>query len=990
MPLQEQKITIPLVGGVNQGIDEKIAPAGTLTDLENARVTKSGKLVKRNGYTALSTLVYDDQVDVSEARGLIVKDGRLFLIGSDVVSGPRLYEWRADDSEWERACFFDPVNVTLRYDVVPNENILYYDVESPGIAVSGDVICYVFMNGGTAYAVRVDSVGTVSSFEAVSSSCDYIKIARFSDGFCAAVVDSTGNTVKTYQQTGSGSFLLKATYSIHSSQDYVDLCDVDDDRVALVYSQPSGPNYPQVRVLNRTGTWSSSVVEWAATPTGSYGIARIYDGGEGIDRICIAYMDSTSLYLTAISTDSLTIIQSHVSVVSSFTIWTFTPSRIVVAPNGSISPFSIKIFVSGQITGAVEPDHYLTFFKDVELIFLTPSGSVQKWAGYIVASKAYLRHGIPYLWMLYEAGDGQSYYGLFAFSGDSSVDSIEMVARALYGKGVPFAHLSDGDHRVSNMAELDDGSILSALTQEGKVISTEGSASPTDYSYRRQVVGVKVSFLSFLPPSCIADGKQVFAGGFISEFRGAALLENGFHNIPNIVGINTQVGAVSGDFVFKILYEYNREDGSLERSSPSLAFSYSASGEDYFDVYHLGLNSISSKKINSALPVIYRTIDGGNTYYRVTSFQDAGRGYIPSPQILLSDPDDTEIQNNEQIYTIGGEVENVPPSSCVAIAYSDKRILAVEAENPTIVWASKQKRVGLGFEFSDLLKRVSTEGNITALAVLNNNKIIFTATSICYFVGDGPTNNGIGSFSPDTIISRKAGNVSGSKVIETRIGLIFKDAKSFMLLSPDLSLTDIGQSIRNYKDNIIIDGVILDDEDQVALALDDDETVLLFDYRNRAWSEYKNHTDIAALTKYNSGLAWAASDGQVYTQSGGYLDDATEIQMRVKTAWLNLAGINGYKRIWKALLLGESINNHTLDVKIYYDFDDTVAQTISIVNPAYPIDIRPKKQLCSSIRFEFTDGNGSGTYENLSLNGMTLVVGTARGTARLPQGRRAQ
>ena len=126
----------------------------------------------------------------------------------------------------------------------------------------------------------------------------------------------------------------------------------------------------------------------------------------------------------------------------------------------------------------------------------------------------------------------------------------------------------------------------------------------------------------------------------------------------------------------------------------------------------------------------------------------------------------------------------------------------------------------------------------------------------------------------------------------------------------------------------------------------------------------------------------------------------------IETNWININQLEGFGRIYAILVLGDNSSmSHTLNVNLYYDFEDTPRERLKITpsslngtvfgsdatyglsspfggsfNGTYQFVVRPKVQKCSSIRIELSDSFPDGsTSASFKFSGLSLVVGIKEG-----------
>jgi hypothetical protein len=170
--------------------------------------------------------------------------------------------------------------------------------------------------------------------------------------------------------------------------------------------------------------------------------------------------------------------------------------------------------------------------------------------------------------------------------------------------------------------------------------------------------------------------------------------------------------------------------------------------------------------------------------------------------------------------------------------------------------------------------------------------------------------------------------------------------------------------------------------------LNSDGPALVYDYLVGKWSVHDNHEQSHALLT-DDGYTLARVDGSVWQRSDGFTDgDGGEISMLVRTPWVKLSGLQGFQRLFYVSVLGEWRSNHTLTMRVFYDYAQDAAETVTFeaTSAAHGYTVGDALQFrhhlgrkCQSVMFELSD-NAAG--EGLKLTSMALEVGVKSGTAR--------
>lgn len=387
--------------------------------------------------------------------------------------------------------------------------------------------------------------------------------------------------------------------------------------------------------------------------------------------------------------------------------------------------------------------------------------------------------------------------------------------------------------------------------------------------------------------------------------------------------------------------------------------------------------------------ILYRTTSNGSIYYRIAS----GVNDPSVDTITISDSsNDTQIIGSQQLYTTGGEVDNISTPASKAMCSYKNRVILVPSENPYCFWYSKQVIPGFPAEFSDLFVQNLDQrgGGIIAVAEMNDKLILLKQSAVEFMVGEGPAPSGANNdFSYPQLIPTGTGCSSAASVVLTPLGLMYQSPKGIQLL--DLSLTEqyIGAEVEAFNSYTVTSAQLIPDTTQVRLTLSNG-IALVYDYFVRKWSTFTNISAVDSAV-YNGKFCYLQSSGTVMEETPGvYTDNGSAIVPSLTTGWLCFAGLQGYQRVWRFLLLGSYFSPHTLNVSVAYDFDSTVKQTDAIAVPAsqvpYEYRLHLAQQKCSSIQLTIS-GTPSVPYgQGLSLSALAFEVGAKKGLNKLPAG----
>jgi len=186
-------------------------------------------------------------------------------------------------------------------------------------------------------------------------------------------------------------------------------------------------------------------------------------------------------------------------------------------------------------------------------------------------------------------------------------------------------------------------------------------------------------------------------------------------------------------------------------------------------------------------------------------------------------------------------------------------------------------------------------------------------------------------------------------------------------------------------------------------------TTLVYDYLFKLWTTYTNQAAVSAVS-WNDAYCFLRSDGAVWKEStSGYADNGTPVKTRIETSWIQTAGLQGYQRVYQAMVLGEYVGAHHLKVSVAYDFEAfyresftinpdgvTVSSTYGtetpygsgtfggVENGVYQLDCKVARQKCSAIKFLIEDFFPSAQATGgFNISALTLVTGVKQGMNKL-------
>lgn len=516
------------------------------------------------------------------------------------------------------------------------------------------------------------------------------------------------------------------------------------------------------------------------------------------------------------------------------------------------------------------------------------------------------------------------------------------------------------------------------------------------------------------PFPSLSQKTTLLSAGYLSEYDGLFARENNFFVGPEIADEITESSAGSPSafaagevYSYIAVYEAVNAQGDLIQSKTSPAISHTIANT-YANGLTINVRPYSfghfwhGERLNqdtwgSIYVKLYRTTDGGTTYYYIgekehNTWNESRNTSIREGWATFTDitPDDN-LTDNALLYTTGGEVPNVHPPLLKYIEEHNGRIVGVSAEKEDELWATKTQRPGYTPRFTDLHRvRVPQVRAIKQLASMDGILYLFTEDKIYYLNGDFVNDFGTSStLQPAQLISNNIGIRDPNSLIKTNLGLFFMSKGGIYRLARNRSLEYIGAGIQDFQSQIIIQTYEVSTKDQIRF-LTESGNQLVFDTVTNQWSVYTNYDTANCVAILNNTPYYGLSSG-VLAIEGGYKDyypdgasvDYDDIDVKVAVGWLQFSGIQGWQSIRRIHLLGLFKSNHTYNVKLYYDHEDTAGDTLSIdtsslgysADDVYELILQPSRQRCRALKIEIYDSDQDGTLESFTLSSIALEVG---------------
>lgn len=377
---------------------------------------------------------------------------------------------------------------------------------------------------------------------------------------------------------------------------------------------------------------------------------------------------------------------------------------------------------------------------------------------------------------------------------------------------------------------------------------------------------------------------------------------------------------------------------------------------------------------------------------------------------------DNQILGNSLIYTTGGVVENIGAPAFNSVTLFDDRVWGIDAEDPNLLWYSKQVIESTPVEMSDLFTLFvppstaaqGSTGNMKCIFPMDDKLIIFKANAIYFINGTGPDNTGANSqYSNPLFITSTVGTINQQSIVMTDNGIMFQSDKGYWLLMRSAQqCTYLGSAVEEFTlESIANSALAIPETTQIRSTMNNGVTLMMDYFNNNQWGTFTGSPAISS-TLYNNLHTTLNEFGNIFQETPNqYLDGTDPVLLGFQTGWINVGGISGYMRIHELIFLGQFLSPANLVVSIAYDFQEPIQQSIITPNnytgvygsdvlygqtspfggigPVLQWRVQLEKQKCQvfqiNVQEQFDPSYGTVAGAGFTLTGITGVVSVKKG-----------
>lgn len=949
--LQKANINVNFAKGVNTKPDPKQLQLGEFLSLQNTIFTKEGLLQKRNGFANLPALL-------ASPNYIATLNGNLTSV-SDTISA-----YSSSTEKWVNKGSYQSMGVSVLPLIRNNVNQTQADT---AISPNG-LVCTVYselVNTTTTYKFAVANSVTgqnIVSPQAIPVPTGTVngapKVFTLGSWFVIVVVNLVSGTdflqyiaINTNNIFDSSGALVYTTARV-SSAAHTPFSTVGWDgfeatgRLFIAFNSLTGGQSIKVTYLTvpivTAGTTGVPPTSFTSATDKSNYMTVTADTTSSNTLVYITFYDVTnSTGYTAAVNRNLAIVFAPVTTITG----TSAVGLASVAQNGVCTIFW-EVFNEYGYDSSILSEFVRRITIDMAGTVGTQIDSIRSVG---LGSKAFIVNGKIYYLGAYQSPFQPTYF--LIDGSDSTSASPRVVAKLAYengagylSTGVPSVAVSGTEARVCYLYK----DLIEPLnTIQNPQQTTEGGI----YSQ----TGINLATFNFTAQINSAEIAQNLnlTGGFLWSYDGYLPVEQNFFLWPD--SVEATWSATGGTIVAKpdgstntdayyiaAVYEWSDNAGNIYRSAPSIPVPVTTSGSASTGSIAINIPTLrlTYKVPNPVKIVLYRWSVANETYYQITSITNPLLNDTTVDFVTFTDTlPDADIIGNSILYTTGGVLENVNPPATSIVTLFDTRLWLVDAEDPNLLWFSKQVIESTPVEMSDTLTfyiapTIGSQGStgpITALAPLDDKLVIFKENAIYYINGVGPDNTGINDqYSQPIFVTSTVGTLNPRSIVFMPTGLLFQSDKGIWLLDRGMNTTYIGAPVEDFTQTALVESSLnVPETNQVRFTMDSGVT-LMYDYYFQQWGTFVGIPGLASCLFENL-HTFVNAAGVVYQESPGlYVDGSEPVLISFTTAWASMAGLQGYQRAYFFYLLAQYLSPHKLQVGVSYDYNPSLTSAVLI------------------------------------------------------------
>lgn len=999
MALTKTPVQINFSQGLDTKTDKNQLQVGKFLTLVNSVFDTAGRLTKRNGFANITTLPNANQTTLTTLNDNLL------------ATGSNLYSFNSQTNKWINQGTIQPISLSVQ-SLVRNSS----SQSGPDCAVaSTGLACLAWMEGSSnSYYEIVDSTTGIPivSKTALPGNATNPRVYIL-DKYFIITYKCTISAVVHLQYIAIPIMIPIAPLAAADISTSVNTISAGYDAVSV--NNTLFISWAGASTTIKLTSLSSTLIVAAAISVSSHTatlMSVVADTSQASPIIWISFWDSSSTngYSMAYNT-ILNQVLAPTQIITTTSINEITS----IANNMSLTFFyeNANTYASPYPTGGVKTD-FITTNTISQSGTVGFSSVILRSVG--LASKAFVAsNGTIYMLATYGETNQPTYFLIDA--------SGNIYMRLAYSNGggykssqvLPSVSLFNGQYCVPYLFKD-----FLASVNKGTNLAT---GTPVNAIYTQTGINMAMFTINASGQYSleIADALHL-TGGQLWEYDAVKPVEHGFHVWPENVAATTSDsgGNIAKQMSYYVFtYEWTDNQGMLHRSAPSIPLLVDTTGSgtttNTNTLYVPTLRLTYKISPNPVRIVGYRWSTGQQIYYQFTSITTPTLNDPTVDFVTITDTlADSSILGNTLLYTTGGVVENIAAPASIHSCLFKNRLVLIDAEDPNLLWYSKQIIEGVPVEMSDLFTifiaptsgAQGSTGPCRAVSAMDDKLIIFKSNAIYYVTGNGPDNTGASNdFSDPIFITSSVGCTNPASIVLMPQGLMFQSEKGIWLLGRDLTTTYIGAPVEAFNSQTVLKSESIPATNQVRMIIPNGLT-LIYDYFYQQWGTFTNIRAISS-TLYQNFHTYLNAFGQVFQEAPGtYTDGSAPVLMSFQTGPISLAGLRGYERFYFMFLLGTYFSPFKLNVGLSYDYSTNASQSIIVIpdnftepwgdeqlwgsagpwggpGNVFQARIFPKQQKCQtfniSVQEVYDPSLGVSPGQGLTLSGINAVVGVKKG-----------
>lgn len=931
MALRPVEVHVGFRGGVATRADSKTVPPTQLLVLENGTFGRETSIRKRNGYESLSSVIDGSASVVTDRIRMAVREPG------------ELLEFTANRC-YSRQTGTDQLSDTgAVYSVVGSDRPLVktgtQQLQPDHATLSGvTVAAWEDSNGGVWWSVedatsgRIYRAATQADASGISPRCVpcgtnlhvYYAVAASRRIYVIVVNPAAPSAAVTP---------IILTDDIDATNTVYDVCSTSRTGTpALIAWSESGTDDMRLGYVDQSGVLGSpalghpSVVTVAMTRFATTPVAVAYlhvDGANG-DLLGLAHVNTAPSGIVRIFTGG--------DVATSALIAQTTSGGSYVATNPQRAALAITSTAAVSVVfeefAAAASNRFVVTTRATTTTPTLTFGTAATIRSVGLVSRAFVVNGDAFATFVHDT----TYFNTYVTLRISNVSSDGIIA---VGRHAPAAAGGAPPRQHVSSAHVDGSIAKVSLPVRERLVSENND--------KFRETGIRMFTLDF-DNDASHQYAQLGAGLYLAgacpqHYDGRQWVEQGFHFGPELIATVSAGGGSmtsSTTYLYRAWYERTDFQGEVHRGPVSIGTLVTMGASDTqvtLTLPTLRVTQGTNTRICVARSLAANTGDTAELF-RVTSLDPTtagtANGYVANSTSVdavsfIDRMSDTTLRTQEPLYTNGGILSNDPSALGSVVFRGQTRLFFTDPSNGLNLRFSQPIDEGFGLEIPPefVIGCDPFGGDITAGAFQDGRGVIWKASSIFLFQGDGPAPDGsitTNGFSTPQLLASDVGCTDPSSIVLTPDGHMFKSAKGIYLLARDGSVSYVGANVEAYNAQTVRRATVMPDRTQIVF-LTDSGLTLLYDHYHKQWSTFTNHEGLDAAV-VNGQYHYLRTDGRVFRETPGvYLDDNARIRLRLETAWIHmLPQLAGFQRIWHLILLGTWVSPHQLGIQYQTDY----------------------------------------------------------------------